>query len=298
MKSIVVELQQDALNRDTPITDLLRKAYVVARKLKIHEFEQWLTGELEGYSKTSDIPDYRIVTGEVKAWNQYHGWQPIFFEEAHIAEAASKRSNGQRIAEIENLLNSLGEKGSSLQIPFAPEQQNVICKAIGYQTQVTLMTSETGLVRIIDAVRNIVLNWALKLEEDGVLGEDMTFSDYEKNKVEQHSYNVNNFYSDVTGSQIQQNTIDSKQNQDMKNISTENITKFISTLKENINGLELEDEVKKELEAEISTVEIQAASPKPKEGIIKSSLGTIKRILEAASGSAVGQLLIQLGALL
>ena len=298
MNSIVIELQRDALNRDVPVTDLLRKAYVVARKLKITEFEGWLSKELEGYTEDSEIPEYREVTGEVKAWNPYHGWQPIFFEEPQIAETVSKRNNAQRIAEIENLLKSISDnKGGNLQIPFAPEQQNIICKAIGRQTQVTLMTTDSGLVRIIDAVRNIVLNWAIQLEEDGILGEGLAFSEAEKNKVEQHSYNVNNFYGEVTGSQIQQSSTDSVQTQEIKDFSTENVNNFISSLKENLSDIELDDEASKELDAEISTVEIQIASPKPKKGIIKESIGSIRRILEGASGGAIAQLLIQLGAL-
>ncbi|MDF1879847.1 hypothetical protein JHD50_00785, partial [Sulfurimonas sp. MAG313] len=40
MKPIVIELQQDALKSDIPVTDLLRKAYVVARKLKLSDFEK------------------------------------------------------------------------------------------------------------------------------------------------------------------------------------------------------------------------------------------------------------------
>lgn len=298
MRSVVIELQQDALNRDISVTDLLRKSYVVARKLKIQDFEKWVTSELEGYTEQSEIPEYRVVTGEVKAWNPYKGWQPIFFEETEIAGAVSKRDNNQRIAEIENLLNTMGEKGGNLQMPFAPEQQNIICKAIGYQTQVTLMTSESGLVRVVDAVRNIVLNWALKLEEDGILGEGMTFSEDEKNQVEKHTYNVNNFYREVTGSQIQQSSSDSTQTQEINNISTENIKNFISNLKENLKDLKLEGDLVQEIDAEISTVEIQVASPRPKEGIVKESLSSIRRILEGASGGAVAQLLIQLGSLL
>ncbi len=299
MKPIIIELQHDALNRDVSITDLLRKSYVVARKLKISEFEKWLTQELEGYPDDSEIPEYREMIGEVRAWNTYHGWQPIYFEEAEIAETVSKRNNSQRIAEIENLLKTVNEKGGgSLQMPFPAQQQNMICKAIGMQTQVTLMTTDSGLVRIIDAVRNIVLNWAIKLEEDGILGEGLSFSDDEKSKVEQHSYNVNNFYGEVTGSQIQQSSTDSQQTQEIYNFSSESISSFISELKENISNIELKEETKKELNAEISTVEIQIASPKPKNGIIKESLVSIRNILEGAGGGAIAQLLIQLGALL
>lgn len=38
------------------------------------------------------------------------------------------------------------------------------------------MVSHTAVVKIVDAVRTVVLNWALKLEEDGVVGEGMSFT--------------------------------------------------------------------------------------------------------------------------
>ena len=295
MKSIVLELRHDALNRDISITDLLRKSYVVAKKLKIKTLEKWLQNELEGYDEQSEIPKYRVITGEVKAWDPSHGWQPIYFEETEIAEAVLKRDNNQRIAEIENLLSTVTEKGISLHMPFAPKQQNTICKAIGYKTQVTLMTTKSGLVRILDAVRNIVLNWTLQLEEDGILGEGMSFSENEKTQVEKLSYNVNNFYGEVTGSQIQQSSVDSSQTQKMQAIDKNNINEFISRLKEEFKRIELGDDLFQEIVAEISTVEAQIVSPRPKKGIIKESLRSIKHILEGASGGAIAQLLIQLG---
>ena len=58
MSSLVFELQRDALNRNASVSDLLRKALVVSKKLKISEFEKWVTNELNGYSE--DIPDYRF----------------------------------------------------------------------------------------------------------------------------------------------------------------------------------------------------------------------------------------------
>ncbi|MBS4068681.1 MAG: hypothetical protein A2329_07540 [Sulfurimonas sp. RIFOXYB2_FULL_37_5] len=294
MKPIVIELQQDALNSDIPVTDLLRKAYVVARKLKLSDFEKWIKLELYGYLGNENTPEYRNVHGSVKAWNPYHGWQPIYFEEPTIAESLSKRKSTQRVAELESLL----QKGDNLQMPFSAEQENEICNAIGERVQVTLMTPSTNIIRVIDAVRNIILNWALKLEEDGVLGENMTFSDDEKDKAESHSYNVNHFYAEVTGSQIQQSSPNAKQTQSLKEFSTTNINNFISSLKEKINDIEVNEDISKELNAEISTIEIQSSSPKPKKGIIKESLSSIRTILEGATGSVAGQLLLELGKLI
>lgn len=295
MIPIVLELQHDALNSEIPATDLLRKAYVVARKLKIADFENWIKLELDGYSDTDDIPEYRIAHGTVKAFNPYHGWQPIYFEDPKYADILSSRTNGQRIAEIESLLKNIAEHGEKLQMPFTAEQENMICEAIGERLQVTLMTPSTNLTRVVDSVRNIILNWALKLEEDGVLGENMTFTHDEKNKAESHTYNVTNFYAEVTGSQIQQHSPGAQQHQTLQEFSTTNVSNFISSLKEKLDGIEINDETSRELNAEISTIESQTESPKPKESIIKESLNSIRTILEGASGSVVGQLLIDLG---
>ncbi|WP_090927451.1 AbiTii domain-containing protein [Salibacterium qingdaonense] len=41
MEPIVLMLQREAMDDDSRTSDLLRKAFVVARKLKIVEFEDW-----------------------------------------------------------------------------------------------------------------------------------------------------------------------------------------------------------------------------------------------------------------
>jgi len=84
MSSIVIELQQDAIDKKGSVTDLLRKSFIVAKKLRIADFEEWVTHELNGYEDSKDIPDYRQITGSVKAWNPYHGWQPVFFPNSKL----------------------------------------------------------------------------------------------------------------------------------------------------------------------------------------------------------------------
>ncbi len=295
MKSIVIDLQQDALNNNISVTDLLRKAYVVSKKLKISDFEEWISSELDGYVDNEKIPKYREFKGTVMALNPYHGWQPIFFEDTKTKELLSKKNNGQRIAEIENLLNKITDPTQSIHAPFTAEQENIICNAIGERLQITLKVAISDLVRIVDAVRNIVLNWSLQLEEDGILGENMTFTKNEKDKVVEHSYNVNNFYGCVTDSQIQQGSIDSMQTQKINNFSTKEVDDFILFLKENLKDIKLNTNKKEELKAEIATVEAQIKSPKPKVSIIREGFISIRNILEGAGGSATFELLAELG---
>lgn len=295
--SVVIELQRDALDRKVPVTDLLRKALVVAKKLKISELEEWITKELSGYSETDTVPDYRVIRGQVRGWNPYRGWQPIYFPNAEMEDKLSQRGNCQTVAEIENIINERSEKGT-LQIPFTGKVHQQLCNAIGDKIDISLIVQPSNLIRIIDAVRTIVLNWSLKLEEDGIMGEGLSFTPIEKQEVGKHSYNINNFYGSVLGSQIQQATSHSSQSMDVKACAQDDTAKFLYDLKQILSDLAVSKEIKDELSADIKTVESQVQSPKPKPSIIHEGLRSIRNVLEGAGGEIVAPLLVQLGKLL
>ena len=119
MSSVVIELQREALDRGVRVSDLLRKALVVARKLDLREFQTWIEKELNGYGKGDEVPDFREMSGEVRGWNPVRGWIPLLFQDPKQGETLSHRKCGQSIAEIEHMLEGKQEK-SSLQMPFPP----------------------------------------------------------------------------------------------------------------------------------------------------------------------------------
>lgn len=61
-------------------------------------------------------------------------------------------------------------------MPFPHELQRDLSSSFGFQTEVMLFVQYVAIVGIIDAVRTIILNWALKIEEDGIVGEEMSFT--------------------------------------------------------------------------------------------------------------------------
>ena len=68
-------------------------------------------------------------------------------------------------------------------------------------TKYGFIVSKSELYRIMSTVRNKILDWAIILEENGVLGEDMTFSEAEKSLASATSVinnYTNNFYGEVT----------------------------------------------------------------------------------------------------
>ena len=64
MDSIVIDIQKQVLSKST--TDVLRQAYIIARKLKIKDFEIWISNELNGYKEDDSIPEYRNIFGDIK----------------------------------------------------------------------------------------------------------------------------------------------------------------------------------------------------------------------------------------
>lgn len=103
----------------------------------------------------------------------------------------------------------------------------------------------------------------------------------------------------MENSQIQQGNVHSSQVINLSLENKNNIKDFLEILKQRNSELNLSTNDGKELKAEISTIESQLDSSKPKKNIIKESLSTIRNILEGAVGSVLAsELLLKLPALL
>lgn len=295
MASAIAQLQSDALDRDFPLTDLLRRAYVIARKLGLGDFERWISEEMNGYTRPqNELPEYRMASGEVKAWNPYHGWVPVIFESPAEAAIVSKRGIGGSVAELEDLLG--GSRDGQLQMPLPQGAQRKLSASMGYDTNFTLFVSRQAVVRVLDAVRSAVLQWALRLEEEGVLGEGLTFSTQEKEAAAQGAHNVNNFFGPVGEAQLLQPGGDAVMVS--TTIDLDAVRDVVTAIRENLHAVALTEETACEVTAELATVDAQLSSPNPKRGIVKESLSSLRSILEGAGGGVAGQLAIELGKIL
>lgn len=103
----------------------------------------------------------------------------------------------------------------------------------------------------------------------------------------------------MKNSQIQQASSGAKQVTTIDESKYEQLKEFLQSLKESIEQLELEPQQKSDLQAEIQTIDAQMSSSRPKNTIIMECLGTVRRILEGAAGSAIASgLLFKFGAIL
>lgn len=288
MSSIVIELQREALNPESKLSDLLRKALLVSKKLSITDIVDWIKKELNGYENREEAPEYRIAYGQVKVEDPYRGVIPVIFKYSKNEELLSKMPFLNPIAKLEDLYRT-SDDNTSIMMSYNPQFAKRMMNSINCSSPPVLEVQPSEIYRILDTVRNIVLNWALKLEDDGILGENLSFTEHEKETAAKIAYNINNFFGDVSQSAIQQNTSHSKQNIEITSDGLSNIGLLIDEIKKSLYDAEVDQATIDELKAELATLQSQIDSPKPKTRIINESLNSIKNIFEGAAGAALVQ---------
>jgi|ERR1700733_10002709 hypothetical protein len=179
MASLVEELQRDALDANVAVADLLRKALVVATKLNLPEFRQWAENELEGYDN-SNVPTYRQFYGRVVYQHPHFGTiTPVVFNDIETENLLSRHVERHSVAYLQDMIRTAD--GSSILVASLPPaaMKWLVARADGAGIpQVHVPASNA--VAILDAVRNTILKWSLKLEWEGIIGDGLSFSANEK----------------------------------------------------------------------------------------------------------------------
>lgn len=214
MSGIVLDLQKEALDNNCDILNLLRKAYLIAKKLKLAEFEEWINNELNGYTDKKIIPEYRKVHGDLRGWNPYHGWIPAIIYDNDMYNLLSIQKMPDAISNLKNIFDT--SENHTIILQFNGYINNQLSNFCEFATKFALVIGTNQIFDIIEKVRNIILDWSIKLETSGIIGEGLQFSNEEKeiaaNTPIINNY-INNFYGNVQDTQIQQNTDDSTQSQ-------------------------------------------------------------------------------------
>ena len=184
--SLIEELQLNASDGIFTVSNLLRKALVVAAKLDVTEIPEWINRELSGYRHGDTLPSYRTVHGAIKA-KTLRGWITVMFPTNDLDESVSKKYVRKSIAEIEYL----SKQNGSLAVEFAPEQQQFLQSLFRRETEFICFLDKKCMDGILDETRNQVLRWAIALDKAGIRGNGLSFTDPEKKKAHSMTFNVN-----------------------------------------------------------------------------------------------------------
>ncbi|MBN3254546.1 abortive phage resistance protein [Pectobacterium brasiliense] len=212
--SPVLELQSLARDINSDIVGVLMQAKTIAVKLGLDELSDWIEYEIEGYPKNIDIPEYRTGQGIVKVWNPYRGWENIDFSNI----PPSTITEIQRFRIVESIASMQRQKVNEgmLSLTMNPKLVSFLFGAAGTLPHVQWFFSANKLDHIVTTVRNKILNWSLELEQKGIMGEGLLFSQKEKEAAHMTVHNITNILGNVTnagvigsgnGDIIQHNTI-------------------------------------------------------------------------------------------
>lgn len=288
MASLIEELQRGALDSNVRVGDLLRKAKTIAIKLDLPEFEEWVQNELHGYPTSPVVPKYRILVGQVKGRNPYHGWQPVNFTDTVIEEKFSKRHVYDTVAEMESLVANAGDR--DLTLPLSAEAKHILRDATGFDFDFQIVVPVSALVGILDAIRNTLLDWSLKLEKLGVKGEGMSFSAAEREKVREAQviYNIGSIQT-LTGNigsgsgnfTVEGNIVNAD--------SRAAILDLVGRIRSSEAQLGLTPASAQSLNQSLDGLQHEIEGRKPVAGRVQEFLASIRTIAEGATGNLVAQ---------
>lgn len=144
--------------------------------------------------------------------------------------------------------------------------------------QITKYLRDQGLIENRSATSgHLVITTRGVIEVEAALNKPNESTEHFPANVIQNFINIT---GSVTNSPILQGAQDSTQVVSYSPEALQKTNEFVEFLKDTLPKLPLDDNDRAEVEAEIATIEPQLSSPRPKPNIIKSSIATIKTILE------------------
>jgi hypothetical protein len=290
MASLVEELQAEALDSSVPIDDLLRKAKVVAEKLGIRDLADWVERELTGYGLLDEYPEYRKVQGEFQAFNPYHGWQPIIFEKSEKTKwAFEPRLLNSPVGELEERSSDKYDVVFTLQPSFKAR----IIELLESPTDVRCLLNRSQVLGIPSQVRNKILDWSLRLEKAGVLGDGLSFSQREKERAHTVSINVHGNVENLSNVvDVGQGANVTTQQSSAKTIDVKALAALTAQLRDHLNGLVSADH-RAEFANQIDLVEAETDSAAPNAGNLRRALTAIRGMIRDVAVGAGGSLIAQ-----
>lgn len=289
MNSIVLELQSELLQKECNIIQALRKAHIIAVKLKLTEFDEWIQAELNGYNANQDdIPEYRQVHGQLKAWNPYHGWIPVVLQDGKLENILCNRKLEDSIGEILELYD---KSTGHIILTFNADVAQTLdswCNA-PFKTTYSLHVSKHLLKAILDKVINCLMEWTLKLEEKGILGENMKFNEKESETAKELPQQINNYYGNV----IQGNVSESQIVSGNSNTIAYNTASAADAIQEIQKALEKESISPEDMESALELLEdiSDKIEQNKKPGMIKAALVGLKDFVLAAGANVTAALI-------
>lgn len=288
---IVLQLQAECLDAGEAISPLLRKARLIASKLGLSDTGDWLEQELNGYTGSlRDLPSYRIGIGMPKFFNPFHGWMDIVITDAASSKRVSTCYLPQAIGELEHL--ALHSDSAFVILGFPDPINDYLYGTCNIRFNCGLHLSKGVLVGALEGIRNSVLEWALALERQGVVGEGLSFSRADIEKAQTVTNHFHNSNVGVVG-QVAGNAFNSRFTTESGALDQAKLEDLAKQIRVAVPGLP----VSSQRPVIDQVTELERASAVGDKSALRTAVASLRSVLEGTSGSLVAAgILAALGA--
>ncbi|MGE1103385.1 hypothetical protein [Peribacillus simplex] len=177
---LLTQLQNEVIDTNVSISTALRRAKVLAYRLKIEDFKKWVDNELNGYQdKIVELPDYRKCSPVIVKGNFSDGYGglvknleiPISHLPADIKQGFKHIPLSQGIKAYENIIDDHNkmESSSRLTIPIPVDIAIPFFSDVYLGMQCLSAWKEfpiSAIVELVDTVRSRLLSFALELQAE------------------------------------------------------------------------------------------------------------------------------------
>lgn len=170
---LLQQIQNDAVDTQTDLAALLRRCRILAQRLKLDEFKDWVVSELDGYPSANSLPPYRTIRTPL-VLGHFSGVAGARIENAQIPltrippklrDSLTSVRFQQGVTAIAAILDG-GE--NAMRVPWPLEAVRLIGQGDIYRgyflMQAVQIVNHSEIRGLLDQVRNRVLNFALELE--------------------------------------------------------------------------------------------------------------------------------------
>lgn len=188
MSGIVLDLQEELLNNSAPLSQLMAKAYVVARKLGLKQWIELFYGELYGHTNSSNLPSYRKIRGVLQAkeknvlFSNKNQWTDV----KHKLRLGRNMYNTEQetithdtytklsVYDLERYLSTFQDITEPILSPYGLIDVNLSGNRFNYDYRVNVPASSINL--ILHNMRLFLIEWTLSLSEQGIFGNGLEFN--------------------------------------------------------------------------------------------------------------------------
>ncbi|WP_066256791.1 hypothetical protein [Neobacillus drentensis] len=173
---LITQLQNDVIDPNVSISTALRRAKVLAYRLNLEDFKNWVELELNGYQdKLEDLPDYRRCTTVIIKGN-FSGSFGTMVNNAEIPISHLPKEHRDKLREVplsqgirayESIVEDKTNLSLSAPIPvdlavpwFSGVYQDMQCISARKEFPIS------ALIELLDTVRNRLLSFVLELQNE------------------------------------------------------------------------------------------------------------------------------------